>query len=124
MKKIATITTSLIETLVNNVYQIAHNNPSGFTINLNSLQLIKSGFVSAYKETQNSFGISGLKAAITFALLIGSNTVGGWYNAANGMYYFDASKVFENQFEAANFGIENEQIAIFDLNDTKEIQLI
>lgn len=123
MKKFAIIETSQIALLTEKVYQIAKNNPSGFTINLNSLQLITSGYVAAYKATQNSFGLSGLQNAINYALSVGSNIVGGWYNSANDMFYFDASKTFGDINEAANFGIENEQIAIFDLSQNKEIQL-
>lgn len=123
MKKFAFIETSQITLLTEKVYHIAKNNPSGFTINLNSLQLISSGYVAAYKATQNSFGLSGLQNAINYAFSVGSNIVGGWYNCANDMFYFDASKTFENINEAAIFGIENQQIAIFDLNENKEIQL-
>jgi len=123
MNKIASTKTIHIQTLAKNVYQIAKNNPSGFTLNLSNMQLINTGFVAAYKDTQNSFGISGLKNAINYALLIGASVIGGWYNQDNGQYYFDCSRVFDNVTEAATFGIENEQIAIFDLNNCKEITL-
>lgn len=123
MKKFAIVETSQIALLANKVYQIAKNNPSGFTINLNSLQFITSGYVAAYKATQNSFGLSGLQNAINYALTVGSNIVGGWYNSANDMFYFDASNVFDNQTDAAIFGLENEQIAIYNLNNSKEITL-
>lgn len=109
--------------LVNEVYNVAVNNPEGFTLNISNMQLIKSGFVAAYKETQNSFGLDGLKNAIKYALSVGSNIVGGWYNSQNGLYYFDSSKVFDNLPEAALFGLENEQLAIFNLNECKEIKL-
>lgn len=123
MKNFAISKTSQLQTLIDNVYQVAKNNPSGFTINLNTMQPVTSGIVAAYKATQNSFGVSGLKNVIIYTTLIGSNFVGGWYNSANDMYYFDAINVFQNLNDAANFGLENEQIAIFDLDENKEIQL-
>lgn len=123
MKKFAITETSQIALLIDKVYQIAKNNPSGFTINLNSLQFITSGYVAAYKATQNSFGLSGLQNAINYALSVGSNIVGGWYNSANDMFYFDASKTFDNLKDAADFGLENEQLAIFNLNNSQEIRL-
>ncbi len=123
MKKFAISKTSQLQTLIDNVFLIAKNNPSGFTLNLSNMQLITSGFVAAYKETQNSFGINGLQQVINYALLIGTSVIGGWFNSENGQYYFDCSQVFENLTDAATFGIENEQIAIFDLNTCSEIRL-
>lgn len=123
MKKFAIKETTSIALLTEKVYQIAKNNPSGFTLNLNNLQLINKGFVSAYKETQNSFGLNGLKDVIKYALLIGASVIGGWYNSDNGQYYFDCSRVFSNLNDAAAFGIDNQQIAIFDLNNCNEITL-
>ncbi|PXV66848.1 hypothetical protein CLV62_104109 [Dysgonomonas alginatilytica] len=123
MKNFAIYKTSQLQTLTDNVFQLAKNNPSGFTFNLNSLQFITSGYVAAYKATQNNFGILGLQNAINYALSVGTNIIGGWYNSANDMFYFDAVNVFQNLDEAASFGIENEQISIFDLNENKEIQL-
>lgn len=116
-------TSEIITSLTDEVYRIANNNPSGFTLNIKTMQLVNSGFVAAYKETQNSFGISGLQNVIKYALLIGASVIGGWYNNDNGQYYFDCSQVFENLIDAANFGVNNEQLAIFDLNTSTEITL-
>ncbi|WP_255489753.1 hypothetical protein [Dysgonomonas sp. 25] len=116
-------TSDIITSLTNEVYRIANNNPSGFTLNLKTMQLVNTGFVAAYKETQNSFGVSGLQNVIKYALLIGASVIGGWYNTDNGQYYFDCSQVFENLNDAAIFGVNNEQLAIFDLNTSTEIKL-
>lgn len=116
-------TSEKITSLANEVYRIANNNPSGFTLNIETMQHINSGYVAAYKETQNNFGFDGLKNALHFALLIGASVIGGWFNTDKGQFYFDCSCIFENEAEAATFGIENEQIAIFDLNNCKEITL-
>ena len=51
------------------------------------------------------------------------NAVGGWYNSENKQYYFDATIVVDTLEEAKKLGIENRQIAIFDLNTLTEIRL-
>lgn len=42
--------------------QIADENPDGFTAKLSGELVTEGGFVVAEKETQNSFGIEGLKS--------------------------------------------------------------
>ncbi|MDR0725599.1 MAG: hypothetical protein LBF59_06295 [Prevotellaceae bacterium] len=49
--------------------------------------------------------------------------MGGWKNYKNQQYYFDSSKVFDNPEDAIQWGIENRQIAIFDLTSKKVIEL-
>lgn len=104
------------------VKKIASENPDGFTVYIPSLKWVTNGYIVAYKETQDSFGDDGLKRVITHALE-NNKIVGGWLNTENQMYYFDSSKVFENREEAIEFGKQNEQIAIFDLNNLIEIRL-
>ncbi len=115
--------TTQLTTLTNKVFEVIKNYPAGFTLNFETMQLVNSGYVAAYKETQNCFGMEGLKRVIEYALTVGSNIIGGWYNKDNGQFYYDCSKVFTNLNDAAMFGIDNEQIAIFDLNKETEIKL-
>jgi hypothetical protein len=104
------------------IIEIAKRNPEGFTIEIPSLKPVTSGYISAYLETQNSFGYEGLDKVINHAINHGK-VVGGWLDTETNLYYFDSSKVFENLKEAIEFGKQNKQIAIFDLNELKTIRL-
>jgi len=104
------------------ILKIAKENPNGFTIELPTLKKVTSGVVSAYKDTQNCFGEQGLEKVLEHAEN-NSKVVGGWLNYENGKYYFDSSKVFFDKDEAMKFGRENEQIAIFDIDDLRVIKL-
>lgn len=104
------------------IQEIATSNPNGFTVKLPTLENVTKGFISAYEDTQNCFGNEGLEKVIDHATNH-DNTIGGWLNEDDQQYYFDSCKVFENEKEAIEFGKENKQIAIFDLNNLKEIRL-
>lgn len=110
--------------LIDRVWEYAQNNPDGFTINIESMKPVKFGIAVAFRETQNSFGYENLKRIIDHALA-NDKTVGGWFDDKDGSYYFDSVKIFRNaELNAAiQFGIENEQIAIFDLTNLQEIRL-
>ena len=51
--------------------------------------------------------------------------VGGWFDTADSLFYFDSSRIFpEDSLAAAKkFGIENGQIAIFIISEGREIRL-
>lgn len=108
--------------LIVRVWEYSQNNPDGFTINIETMKPLKFGIIVAYKETQNHFGKEQLQNVINHALQH-NKIVGGWLNNENGLFYFDSVKVFRNSElkEAIEFGIKNEQIAIFDLTNLKEI---
>lgn len=104
------------------VKQTAMQNPDGFTIDINNAEMVKTGFAVAYKETQDSFGDSGLMKVIEHAREH-NNIVGGWYNSDNDKYYYDSIVIIDNKDDAINFGKNQEQIAIFDLLTMTEIKL-
>lgn len=110
--------------LIERVWEYSQNNPDGFTLNIETLKPIKFGIIVAFKETQNSFGKESLETVINHALQ-NNKIVGGWLNRDNGLFYFDSSKVFKNSElkKAIEFAKENEQIAIFDLTNLKEIKI-
>lgn len=108
--------------MIKELIKIAEANPDGFTVKLPELKRVTQGYVSAYKETQNCFGIEGLKKAVKHAEE-NDNVVGGWLNEKNREFYFDSCKILENEEEAVEFGRENEQIAIFDLTNLRVIEL-
>jgi len=98
--------------LIKQLQAIAQENPSGFTVSLPSLQFITRGWVVAKKETQNSFGLEGLNKALEVALKT-SKTIGGWQDEE--LFYWDAVMVFNNEDEATQASIENEQLAIYNI---------
>lgn len=117
------------------VAAIAALNPSGFTVGAATLQPVTTGFAVAMKQTQNSFGPEGLaKVANTIeelqagAAKIGLNidgrlAFGGWYDSESGLYYYDATVIYQDRKKAIEAGRANEQIAIFDLSNLEEIRL-
>lgn len=108
--------------MIKQILELAKAETGGFTVRLPELERVKTGVVSAYKETQNCFGNEGLKKALQHALEH-DKVLGGWLNSENGKFYFDSCKVFQNVEEAVRFGRENEQIAVFDLTNLKVIEL-
>ena len=114
----------IIDVLTEKIVEFAKRNKEGFTLNIRTLQPVKSGFVVSYKATQNSFAKLELQSVISHALKHDC-VVGGWFNETDGKYYFDSNKVFDiNELEqAVEFGIKNEQLAIFDIDNMREIRL-
>jgi hypothetical protein len=95
-----------------NLKKIADEYPNGFTVWTTDLRPVKSGWVVAMKETQNSFGDAGLKKALEVAERT-SKIIGGWKEEKQ--FYWDAVLLYNDEAEATKAGIENEQIAIYHL---------
>ena len=113
------------------VAAIAALNPSGFTVDAATLQPVTAGYAVAMKQTQNSFGTEGLaKVANTIEELQASGNLngrilafGGWYDSESGLFYYDATVIYQDREKAIEAGRANEQIAIFDLSNLGEIRL-
>ena len=113
------------------VAAIAALNPSGFTVDAATLQPVTAGYAVAMKQTQNSFGTEGLaKVANTIEELQASGNLngrilafGGWYDSESGLFYYDATVIYQDREKAIEAGRANEQIAIFDLSNLEEIRL-
>lgn len=94
--------------VISTVAAIAAINPEGFTVNAANLQPVTTGYAVALKRTQNSFGAEGLaKVANVIEELQASNEMngrtlafGGWYDSESGLYYYDATVIFEDRAEA------------------------
>ena len=105
--------------------------PSGFTVDAATLQPVATGYAVAMKQTQNSFGTEGLaKVANVIEELQKSGNLndqtlafGGWYDSESGLYYYDATVIYQDREKAIEAGRANEQIAIFDLSNLEEIRL-
>lgn len=103
------------EVLITKLMLIAKENPEGFTVYTATLEPVKKGWVVALKETQNSFGIDGLKKVLGYAKKTG--TIGGWKE--EDLFYWDAVIIVQDEEEATKLGIENEQIAIFNIEQVR-----
>lgn len=117
--------------VISRVAAIAAMSPEGFTVDAANLQPVTTGFAVAKKQTQNSFGAEGLaKVANVIEELQASGNLdgrtlafGGWYDSESGLYYYDATVIFQDRAEAIEAGRANDQIAIFDLANLEEIRL-
>lgn len=117
--------------VLSSVAAIAAINPDGFTVNAATLQPVTSGYAVALKRTQNSFGAEGLaKVANVIEELQASGNLngrilafGGWYDSESGLFYYDATVIYQDREKAIEAGRANEQIAIFDLSSLEEIRL-
>ena len=107
---------------IQNIKAIALENLDGFTIDLRTMEMVKSGYAVAYKETQDSFGDSGLTKAYNHAKE-NNQFIGGWHNSDNDKFYYDSIRIFISLNEATEFGIKQEQIAIYELHTGTEITL-
>jgi hypothetical protein len=101
-----------MENIINELKQIAEQNPNGFTVSLPDLQPVTSGWIVAMKETQNCFGNVGLEIALEVALKT-SKIIGGWKEGKK--WYWDASLIYNDEKEAVRAGLENGQIAIYNI---------
>ena len=103
---------------------IAMANKEGFTVNAANLQPVTTGYAVAVADTQNSFGFMGLVNVVKYVTEHPEiNAFGGWYNSDNNMYYYDATVIVDDLATAKELGRINNQIAIFDLANMKEIKL-
>lgn len=112
------------ELLFSMLSAVAANNKEGYTVDAATLQPITKGYAVAVAATQNNFGPEGLARVIEYARTHKDvNAFGGWYNEENGLYYYDAVIIADSLADALELGKSNAQIAIFDLQNCKEIRL-
>ena len=100
--------------LVEKVWQIAGQNPKGFTITLPDCTPVRSGWCIGHRDTQNSFGKRGLKRVIEHSLRT-TKVVGGW-KGYNGRYYFDTVMIEASAAKALDLKEEHGQITIYHLD--------
>lgn len=103
---------------------IASANKEGYTVNAATLQPVATGYAVAVADTQNSFGHEGLADVIRYVTNHPEvNAFGGWYDSESGRYYYDATIIVKDLNKALELGRANNQLAIFDLTNCKEIRL-
>jgi fructokinase len=114
----------IMKQLTDGVWEYSLINPEGFTLNIETMKPIKYGLSVAYQDTQDSFGKESLNKVINHALEHG-RSVGGWFDTESKRYYFDSVKIFKNSEidKAIEFAKNNNQLAIYDLTNLKEIRI-
>lgn len=100
--------------LIEQVWQIARQNPKGFTITLPDCKPVRSGYCIGHKDTQNSFGKRGLKRVIEHSLRT-TKVVGGW-KGYNDRYYFDTVIIEADGPTALDLKEEHAQLSIYHLD--------
>jgi ABC-type amino acid transport substrate-binding protein len=115
---------SNITTIADKVWAFSQSHPDGFTIDIRTMTVPTEGITVGYAATQNSPSRDQLDKVVSHALLH-DGYVGGWYNSADGLYYFDSTKLFpENDLKGAiQFGKENGQYSVFVLSTNTNISL-
>jgi hypothetical protein len=110
--------------LADAVWTFSQTHPDGFTLDIRTLTEPTEGISVAYAATQNSHGREALDVVISHATAH-EGFVGGWFNGADSLYYFDSVRLFpEDSLESAvNFGKANSQKAIYRLSSGEEILL-
>lgn len=100
--------------LINRLLQIAEENPKGFTVTIPECEPVTSGYCIGHSETQNSFGVDGLKKVVEHSSQT-TGVVGGW-QGYNGRYYFDTVIITQDGNEALDLKAEHKQAAIYHLD--------
>lgn len=92
--------------------EIAIEFPDGSVVGFGHLQPIKKGWVVKMKEQTDFEGEAGMITAIRIASQT-TKTVAGWTDGE--VELWDVVMVFRNEDEATKAGIENEQMAIYQI---------
>ena len=113
---------SNITTIADKVWAFSQGHPDGFTIDIRTMTVPTEGIAVSYAATQNSHSRDQLDKVVSHALQH-DGYVCGWLNSADGLYYFDSTKLFpENDLKGAiQFGKENGQYSVFILSTYTDI---
>ena len=113
---------SNITTIADKVWAFSQGHPDGFTIDIRTMTVPTEGIAVSYAATQNSYSRDQLDKVVSHALQH-DGYVCGWLNSADGLYYFDSTKLFpENDLKGAiQFGKENGQYSVFILSTYTDI---
>ena len=111
-----------VAAIADKVWAFSQAHPDGFTLDIRTMTEPTEGIAVSYAETQNSHSRNQLGKVVRHALSH-DGFVGGWLNTADGLYYFDSTKLFpENKLgDAIRFGKENGQHSVFILSTFTDI---
>ena len=106
-----------LSAIADKVWAFGQTHPDGFTLDIRSMTEPKEGIAVSYAATQNSHSHDRLEAVVLHALEH-DGYVGGWLNDADGLYYFDSTRLFPEDAldDAIRFGKENGQRSVFVLS--------
>ncbi len=112
-------------TLADSLWTFSQIHPDGFTLDVSNWSEPSTGIAVAYETTRSCHDRKCLDNVIIHAQSH-DGYVGGWYNSADSLFYFDSVRLFpEDSLSAAiNFGKANHQEAIYKLSSGEEICLI
>lgn len=111
-----------LDQVVEYCWAYAQNHPDGFTLCISDYNVPVEGIVVSYEETQNQFGIEGVRYAVTHASAH-SQIVGGWLNPKDQRYYFDSDTIFneDSLADAIEWAKHNYQSCVFVLSSQQTI---
>ncbi len=93
---------------------VVESGKDGFTYHLPTGTEPATGIMVAYGATQGSHSAPGFLRCLAHALAY-DGYLGGWYNAEEGLYYFDSCRRFEDLTEALLFAADNAQLAVYEI---------
>ena len=113
-----------ISEIADKVWAFSQSRPEGFTIDVRTMAEPTEGIAVSYAATQGNHSREQLEGVVRHALQ-NDGYVGGWFNSADGLYYFDSTKLFpESELgNAVSFGRENGQFSVFVLSSSTDIPL-
>ena len=106
-----------IAVLADQVWTYSQSHPDGFTLELRSMTEPAEGIAVSYAATQGSHSRQSLGNVVGHALGH-DGYVGGWLNEADGLYYFDSTRLFpeDSLRQALQFGKQNRQQSAYILS--------
>lgn len=105
--------------LIKTLWQIAKENPQGFTVTIPNCKPVQAGWAIGMKETQNSHGLKGLKRVVEISQKT-TCVVGGW-KGYNGKFYFDAVIIEHDALKAFDLKHEHKQLGIYQIETGRVI---
>lgn len=108
--------------IADKVWAFGQAHPDGFTLDIRTMAEPTEGVAVSYAATQDSHSREQLEAVVSHALEH-DGYVGGWLNDADGLYYFDSTRLFPEDAldDAIRFGRENGQRSVFVLSSSTDI---
>ena len=111
-----------LSAIADKVWAFGQAHPDGFTLDIRTMTEPKEGVAVSYAATQDSHSREQLEAVVSHALEH-DGYVGGWLDDADGLYYFDSTRLFPEGAldDAIRFGKENGQRSVFVLSSSTDI---
>lgn len=113
-----------LQAIADKVWAFSQSHPDGFTLDVRSMTEPTEGIAVSYDLAADHVDREGLEPIVAHALRH-DGYVGGWRNPADGKYYFDSTRlVDEDSIDVAiAFGRANKQRAIYVLSTATNIDL-